>query len=184
MAMADASWWGDESEFDEDIQARLKSDDPAVRKEAQQLLAARNARSRQGRNPFGQPAQPDAPQAPQQAARRPFNMQSYQEAPMSNVALGASLAAQGGNAQARHLQGMINDTQDAIQDENDSRVAQLREQNRMAHEMNMEAMRQEALLQRLAMEERERERDRILQKQLTTGVTTRKYIPGSGWVDV
>lgn len=135
----------------------------------------------------GKPQLPNAnnaPEGPQRAARRPFNMQSYQEAPMSNAALGAALAAQGGNAQARHLQGMINQTQDAIQDENDSRVAQLREQGRMAHEMNMEAMRQEALLQRLAMEERERERDRILQKQLTTGVTTRKFVPGSGWVDV
>lgn len=103
---------------------------------------------------------------------------------MSNVALGASLAAQGGNSQARHLQGMIDQTTDAIQDENDSRVAQLREQGRMAHEMNMEAMRQEALLQRLAVEQQQREKDRILQKQLTTGMKTRKYVPGSGWVDV
>jgi hypothetical protein len=78
---------------------------------------------------------------------------------------------------------MIAQTQGAIQDENDSRVAQSREQGRMAHEREMEAMRQEALLQRLAMEQREREKDRILQKQLTSGITTRKLVNGR-WVDV
>jgi hypothetical protein len=78
---------------------------------------------------------------------------------------------------------MIDDVQDAIQDENDSRVAQMREQRRMAHEREMEAMRQEALLQRLAIEQREREKDRILQKQLQTGVTTRRLVNGR-WEDV
>ena len=86
-------------------------------------------------------------------------------------------------AQARHLGGMISDVTGAIQDENDSRVAQMREQRRMEHEAQMESMRQEALLQRLAMEQREREKDRILQKQLATGVTTRRYRNG-GWEDV
>jgi len=33
------------------------------------------------------------------------------------------------------------------------------------------------------MEQREREKDRILQKQLTTGVTTRRLVNGR-WVDV
>jgi hypothetical protein len=95
----------------------------------------------------------------------------------------ALMAQQVSSAQARHLGGMIDDVQDAIQDENDSRVAQMREQRRMAHEKEMETMRQEALLQRLAIEQREREKDRILQKQLQTGVTTRRLVNGR-WEDV
>ena len=122
----------------------------------------------------------NAQQAPQQAARRPFNMQSYSGA---NPVQQGFVDQFGPAAQARSLGGMVEDVQDAYQDENDSRVAQLREQRRMAHEAEMESMRQEALLQRLAMEQREREKDRILQKQLATGVTTRQYRNG-GWVDV
>jgi len=53
----------------------------------------------------------------------------------------------------------------------------------MEHEAQMESMRQEALLQRLAMEQQDREKDRILQKQLTSGVTTRQLVNGE-WVDV
>jgi hypothetical protein len=184
MAMADASWWGEEAEFDADIKARLESADPAVRDEARKLLIARNARRGQGRNPFQsapQPAaQPDAPEAPQQAPRRPFNMQPYSQSQPMNPAL---MAQQASSAQARHLGGMIDDVTRAYQDENDSRVSQLREQRRMQHEAQMESMRQEALLQRLSMEQREREKDRILQKRLASGVTTRQLVNGE-WVDV
>jgi hypothetical protein len=167
MAMADASWWGEEAEFDADIKARLQSSDPKIRAEAQRLILARNARRGQGRNPFQpqaapQPAaQPNAPEAPQQVARRPFNMQPYAGATSMNP---ASMAQQVASAQARHLQGMIGDVTGAIRDENDSRVAQAREQRRMEHQAQMEAMRQEALLRRLAVEQRER--DRMLQMQL------------------
>jgi hypothetical protein len=126
------------------------------------------------------PAGEDAPEAPQRAIRRPFNMQAYsQSLPMQND----FIAQFGPMAQARSLGGMVSDVQDAYQDENDSRVAQMREQRRMAHERDMESMRQEELLQRLSMEQREREKDRILQKQLTSGVTTRQFIDGR-WVDV
>lgn len=123
---------------------------------------------------------PNAPEAPQRAIRRPFNMQSYSGA---NPVQNDFVAQFGPTAQARHLGGMIRDVQDAYQDENDSRVAQMREQARMEHEMQIESMRNEAMLQRLAMEQRERERDRILQKQLQSGVTTRKLVNGR-WVDV
>jgi hypothetical protein len=122
----------------------------------------------------------DAQEGPQQAIRRPFRMQPYGGAPSAQQSF---MDNYGPAAQARHLGGMIDDVQRTIQDENDSRVAQSREQMRMAHEQEMEAMRQEALLQRLAMEQQEREKDRILQKQLTTGVTTRKLVNGR-WVDV
>lgn len=122
----------------------------------------------------------NAPQGPQQAARRPFNMQAYSGA---NPVQQGFIDQFGPAAQARHLGGMISDVTGAIQDENDSRVSQMREQRRMAHEMEMESMRQEALLQRLAMEQREREKDRILQRQLQTGVTTRRLVNGR-WEDV
>jgi hypothetical protein len=124
--------------------------------------------------------QPDAQEGPQQAIRRPFRMQTSRGAPPAQQGF---MDNYGPSAQARHLGGMINGVQDAFQDENDSRVAQLRERGRMEHAMEMEAMRQEALLQRLAMEQREREKDRILQKQLTSGVTTRRLVNGR-WEDV
>ena len=125
-------------------------------------------------------AQPDAPEAPQHAPRSPFNMHAYSGSHPMNPAL---IAQQVSSEQARHLSGMIDDVTNAYQDENDSRVAQLREQRRMEHETEMESMQQDALLQRLAMEQREREKDRILQKQLTSGVTTRQLVNGE-WVDV
>jgi len=179
-AQADASWWGEEAEFDADIQARLKSSDPKVRAEAQRLLIARNVRRGQGNNPFSNPAptpaaEPDAPEGPQRAPRRPFNMQPYsQSAQMQNDFIDDF----GPYAQAQHLGGMINDVTNAYQDENDSRVAQMREQRRMNQEMAIESMRQEALLQRLAMEQKEREKDRILQRQLQTGVTRKRLVNG------
>ena len=122
----------------------------------------------------------NAPQGTQQAIRRPFNMQSYSGA---NPVQQGFVDQFGPAAQARSLGGMIGNVQEAIQDENDSRVAQMREQRRMDQEMEVESMRQEALLQRLAMEQREREKDRILQKQLATGITKRKLINGR-WEDV
>jgi hypothetical protein len=124
----------------------------------------------------GEGAMPEnPPQAPQRSIRRPFNMQAYSGA---NPVQQGFINDFGPAAQARSLGGMIDDVQDAYQDENDSRVAQMREQRRMAHEREMEAMRQEALLERLAMEQREREKDRILQRQLQTGVTTKRLVNG------
>jgi len=135
----------------------------------------RNEMFRNGEADFGK-----AQQGPQQAIRSPFNMRAYSGANQMTPAL---IAQQASSAQARHLGGMIDQVTDAYRDENDSRVAQLREQRRMEHEAEMESMRQEALLQRLAMEQREREKDRILQKQLATGVTTRRLVNGR-WEDV
>jgi hypothetical protein len=144
---------------------------PAER--AQYLAGKREAAKPAPKIP--KPTSGNAPQAPQQAIRRPFNMQSYSGA---NPVQQGFINDFGPAAQARSLGGMIDDVQDAYQDENDSRVAQLREQRRMAHEREMEAMRQEALLERLAIEQREREKDRILQRQLQTGVTTKRLVNG------
>lgn len=67
-----------------------------------------------------------------------------------NNAMSASLysAAMSG-AQAQHLQGMADRATAAIAKENDSRVAQAREQRRMQHEQEMKRMETEALLARL-----------------------------------
>jgi len=154
-------------QMSEDAEGRLANLKPA--KSRAQMLANGEAVS-----------MPNAQQGPQQAIRRPFNMQSYSGANSMNPAL---MAQQVSSSQARHLGGMISDVTGAIQDENDSRVAQVREQRRMAHEKEMETMRQEALLQRLAIEQREREKDRILQKQLQTGVTRKRLVNGR-WEDV
>jgi len=135
----------------------------------------RNEMFRNGEADFG-----NAPQGPQRSIRRPFNMRAYSGA---NPVQQGFMNEFGPAAQAKHLGGMISDVTDAYQDENDSRVAQLREQRRMDQEMQIESMRQEALLERLAMEQREREKDRILQRQLQTGVTRKRLVNGR-WEDV
>lgn len=124
--------------------------------------------------------EPDAPQRPQQSIRRPFGMQAYGGShPMQND----FIAQFGPAAQAQHLGGMIAQVQNAWQDENDSRVAQAREQARMEHETQLAAMDHDTLIQRLQMEAEERRKDRLLQQQLASGVTTRKLVNGR-WVDV
>lgn len=54
--------------------------------------------------------------------------------------------------QGNHLANMASQVQAAIQDENDSRVAQEREQRRMEHEKELMRLQQEALLKRLQAE--------------------------------
>ena len=79
----------------------------------------------------------------QQAARRtsPF---------ATNNAMHEDFIRQfGPSAQANALQGMIDQTTGAIQDENDSRVAQEREWRRMQHEKEMKQMELDALIARL-----------------------------------
>ena len=56
----------------------------------------------------------------------------------------------GPGAQASALQGMISQTMGAHQDENDSRVAQLREMRRMEHEKELKRMELDALLARIS----------------------------------
>lgn len=55
----------------------------------------------------------------------------------------------GPGAQANALQGMISQTMGAHQDENDSRVAQMREMRRMEHEKELKRMELDAILARL-----------------------------------
>jgi hypothetical protein len=143
--------------------------------------AFRNQKQRQAiANIHAKPDEPDAQEGPQRAPRSPFHMQPYSQShPMQDD----FIERFGPVAQGKHLDSMVNDVQNAYQDENDSRVAQAREQARMAHESDMAGMDYDALIQRLQMEADQREKDRILQKQLTSGVTTRQFINGR-WVDV
>jgi len=180
MEMSDATWWGNEEEFDSDITARLQSGDPKVRDEARKLLIARNRRRAQGNNPFAPPPQPNAQQGPQQASRRPFRQQAAQGPPAAQEAF---VEAFGPVAQGQHLQGMIAGVQKAYRDENRSRVEQAAAQQERNFEMEKERLRQESLLRRLAIEQEGREKDRILQRQLQTGVTRKRLINGR-WEDV
>jgi hypothetical protein len=135
----------------------------------------RSQKQRQAVNRLRAPQ--SAPERPQEAIRSPFSMQAYGVTnPMMHGLM--SPAEQG-----RHLAGMAGQVTQAYQDENDSRVAQEREMRRMQQERDMESMRQESLLRRLEVEREERNKDRILQKQLQSGITTKKLINGQ-WVDV
>jgi hypothetical protein len=116
----------------------------------------------------------DAPEAPQQAPREAFGMHAY--------STGHSGYEPSEGHPSNDLGGMIDRVTGAIRRENYSRVVQAREAQARQHERDVIAMQQDALLQRLAAEQRERERDRILQKQLTTGVTTSVF--DGGWQDV
>jgi hypothetical protein len=53
---------------------------------------------------------------------------------------------------------MANQVQGALSDENDSRVAQMREMRRMEHEKELERIRQDTLLKRLQMQQEIEER--------------------------
>jgi len=68
---------------------------------------------------------------------------------MNHGASGAYHAAMGSAQQGKALGDMISQTMDAHQDENDSRVAQLREIRRMEHERMMKQMELDAILARI-----------------------------------
>lgn len=105
-------------------------------------------------------AQVDSPQAQaQQLAARQRQIQENAQA-QQNARRTTPFATQmnphqdfirnfGPGAQAGALQGMIAQTMDAHQDENDSRVAQLREMRRMEHERMLKQMEIDAMLARL-----------------------------------
>ena len=67
----------------------------------------------------------------------------------SIVDYGRMAAGIGAAAQGAHLGSMISQVQNAIQRENDSRVAQAREMRRMQHEKDMKRMELDAMLARI-----------------------------------
>jgi hypothetical protein len=69
---------------------------------------------------------------------------------MNHGASGAHYAALGTAQQGNALGNMISQTMDAHQDENDSRVAQMREMRRMEHERMLKRMELDAILARLS----------------------------------
>jgi hypothetical protein len=73
---------------------------------------------------------------------------------MNHGASGAYHAAMGAAQQGNVLGNMIAQTMNAHQDENDSRVAQMREMRRMEHEKQMKRMELDALLARLQAAQR------------------------------
>jgi len=89
----------------------------------------------------------------QQAARRnsPF---ATGNSMMNHGASGAYHAAMGSAQQGNVLGNMISQTMAAHQDENDSRVAQMREMRRMEHEKELKRMELDAILARLAQAQR------------------------------
>jgi hypothetical protein len=89
----------------------------------------------------------------QQSARRasPF---ATGNSMMNHGASGAYHAAMGSAQQGKALGDMISQTMGAHQDENDSRVAQMREMRRMEHEKELKRMELDAILARLAQAQR------------------------------
>jgi hypothetical protein len=93
-----------------------------------------------GGAPLPQPAQP----APQNAPPAPAGRQAQQPPPEVHMHVAAPRVDN-----RPPLERMGDNVEDAIRDENDSRVAQARENKRMGFARDMEAMRQEGLLKRL-----------------------------------
>jgi hypothetical protein len=89
---------------------------------------------------------PQAPRPPKQHAN---NFHQGFATPMHNQQMQDFIDKFGPDAQANALQGMIGNTMQAYQDENDSRVAQEREMRRMQHEKEMKQMELDALIARL-----------------------------------
>jgi hypothetical protein len=73
---------------------------------------------------------------------------------MNHGASGAYHAAMGSAQQGNVLGNMISQTMGAHQDENDSRVAQMREMRRMQHEKELKRMELDAILARIAQAQR------------------------------
>ena len=85
----------------------------------------------------------------QQNARRASPFATGNSPMMDHGSSGAYHAAMGAAQQGNVLGNMIAQTMEAHQDENDSRVAQMREMRRMEHERAMKQMEIDALLSRL-----------------------------------
>ena len=105
--------------------------------ERAQYLASQRANITGEQPPAAQPAPQPAPQAPagRQAQQPPPELHMHVAAPRVD--------------NRPPLERMGDNVEEAIRDENDSRVAQAREDKRMGFARDMESMRQEGLLKRL-----------------------------------
>jgi|GEM_PF-2253498 len=102
--------------------------------------------------PQEQPERPQGQQQPQQDNGEQQAMRFMLHAAAANPghAPGRPPHPVSPEEQGLVLRGIVDDVSKAWSDENDSRVAQAREMRRMQHETNIESMRQEGLLKRLA----------------------------------
>lgn len=115
---------------------------------AEAQIAARQGRRPPAANPNAQGMIQDRATA-QQNARRASPFATGNSPMMDHGSSGAYHAAMGAAQQGNVLGNMIAQTMEAHQDENDSRVAQMREMRRMEHERAMKQMEIDALLSRL-----------------------------------
>lgn len=84
--------------------------------------------------------------------------------------------------QGQHLQGMANQVMGAWSDELDSRVAQSREMRRMEHEQQLERMRQETALKKIAADQQTAAMKMRMQDAARRGDNSKQFVPGRGWV--
>lgn len=75
-------------------------------------------------------------------------------------------------------QAFADNTMSAIQRENDSRVAQMREMRRLAASQAEEQMKYDYLLRKLEMEREQMEKERIARRQAETGIYSRTFRNG------
>jgi hypothetical protein len=112
--------------------------------------------------------QPAAPKRPQRTV--PFATQT--ETP----------TVMGPDQQYGQLQGMANQAMSAWSNELDSRVAQNREQRRMQHEKDMERMRQETALKKIAAEQQASMMQMRMADAARRGDNSKTYVPGRGFL--
>lgn len=140
--------------FRDEMERRRKSYKDEV--ERRQTEASRQRLVAAGLWPAPRQEQQEARQDAQEAPGGQEANALMPAAPRMDMAAMAAQRAQAGRAmQAARLGGMIDRVEQAHRDENDSRVAQAREARRMEFARDIERMRQEALLQRLAMEQQQ-----------------------------
>lgn len=137
------------------------------------LAGMPNAKPRGGKDPLEEQRRRDL--VTQNARNRQRAMMARTGDP------GSMIPGFGPAQQYAQSQNMANNTMQAIADENDSRVSQMREMRRMEHEQQMERMRQDALLQRLQMESLQQDKDRELQmKTLAAQGVLKKVLRNDG----
>lgn len=119
-------------------------------------------------------AQPAAQQAPPQQARpaQPFATHIQ---PMETGMFSPQM-------QYGQLQGMANQAMRGWENELDSRVAQNREGRRMQHEQQMERIRQDAALKKIAAEQQMAMMQMRMQDAARRGDNSKTYVAGRGFV--
>lgn len=117
------------------------------------------------RRPSKQPIDPSMQQRLMENARRTM--------PTAFATGGPMMPMMGNDGQS-----FADNTMSAIQRENDSRVAQMREMRRLAAEQQSEQMKYDYLLRKLEVEREQMEKERIARRQAATGTFSRTFRNG------